>query len=92
MHASMCGCVNVWVPTCSGADKLQNQGPAGDNTRSTGQKVPEEKKPIKTHNIKPQTQKILIKECRHGYREHNAILRVFFYEFLEGNLLVIIPI
>lgn len=37
----MCACVCGWMPTCSGADKLQNQGPAGDNTRSTGQKVPE---------------------------------------------------
>lgn len=36
VHASMCGSVNVCAPTCSGADKLQNQGPAGDNTRSTG--------------------------------------------------------
>lgn len=43
MNASMCGCVSVWVPTCRGADKLQNQGPAGDNSRSTGQKVPEKK-------------------------------------------------
>lgn len=32
--------VNVWVPTSICADQLQNQGPAGDNTRSTGQKVP----------------------------------------------------
>lgn len=36
-------CVNVCVPTCSGTDKLQNQGSAGDNTRSTGQKVPDER-------------------------------------------------
>lgn len=43
LRDSMCGCVNVCAPTCSGADKLQNQGPAGDNTRPTGQKVPEER-------------------------------------------------
>lgn len=42
VHASMRGCANVCAPTCSGVDKLQNQGPACDNARSTRQKVPEE--------------------------------------------------
>lgn len=56
----MCGRVNECAPTCSGADKLQNQGPAGDNTRSTGQKVPEER-PIKTHQIK----RFDCGQCRH---------------------------
>lgn len=57
---SMCVCmlasVGVWLcaPTCRRVDKLQNQGPAGDNARSTGQKVPEDRQPIKTHYIKPQ--------------------------------------
>lgn len=40
MRVCMCG----WMPTCSGADKLQDQGPAGDNTGSTGQKVPERRR------------------------------------------------
>lgn len=53
--------VGLCAPTCSGADKLQNQGPAGDNARSTGQKVPEERQPIKTHSIKP-VNKACIKE------------------------------
>lgn len=43
VHPGKCGCINVYTPTCSGADKLQNQGPAGDNAGSTGQEVPEER-------------------------------------------------
>lgn len=42
-------CVGVQMrgqPTCSRADKLQNQRPASDNAGSAGQKVPVDKQPI----------------------------------------------
>lgn len=88
----MCGCVNVHAPTCSGVDKLQNQGPAGDNARSTRQKIPEEKEPIKTHYSA-----LNRSQCNHwqnmystyGYRWQNGsfTLRLFSFEILKYTFL-----